>query len=157
MDISLYDCCCGGGYMLTILGLLKSNSISSLYGSDINSESLKLAGNNLSLLTKSGISRRRDELEALYQKYKKVSHEEALHSIDRIEQRLTKDIVTSVFKRNVFEVSNLPFIPDIIITDVPYGNMVEWDEGKIIFFNPSIEPSEQLKTIKHPTLKLVDK
>ncbi len=128
-DISLYDCCCGGGYLLTILGLLKSNSISSLYGSDINSESLKLAEDNLGLLKVSGISKRRAELEALYQKYKKVSHMEALQSIDRMEQRLTKDIKTSVFKQNVFDVSNLPFIPDIIITDVPYGNMVEWDEG----------------------------
>lgn len=128
-NISLYDCCCGGGYLLTILGLLKSNSISSLYGSDINSESLKLAEDNLGLLKKSGISRRRAELEALYQKYKKVSHTEALHSIDRIEQRLTQDIKTSVFSRNVFKVCDLPFIPDIIITDVPYGIMVEWDEG----------------------------
>lgn len=128
-DISLYDCCCGGGYMLTILGLLKSNSISALYGSDISQESLKLAEDNLSLLSKSGLSRRRDELEALYQKYQKVSHTEALHSIDRMEQRLSKVIKTSVFKRNVFEVSDLPFVPDIIISDVPYGNMVEWDEG----------------------------
>ena len=129
IDISLYDCCCGRGYMLTILGLLKSNSISTLYGSDINLESLKLAQDILGLLTKAVISRRRDELEALFQKYKKVSHTEALHSIDRMEQRLTEDIKTSVFKRNVFEVSDLPFIPDIIIADVPYGNMVEWDES----------------------------
>ena len=128
-DISLYDCCCGGGYMLTILGLLKSNSISALYGSDINSESLKLAEDNLGLLTTPGMCRRRDELEALYQKYKKVSHAQALHSLDRMEQRLTKEINTSVFKQNVFEISDLPFIPDFIITDVPYGNMVEWDEG----------------------------
>ena len=62
--------------MLTILGLLKSNSISSIYGSDINSESLKLAKDNLNLLTKSGINKRRDELEALYQKYRKESHME---------------------------------------------------------------------------------
>ena len=127
--ITLYDCCCGGGYMLTILGLLKSNSISSLYGSDMNLESLKLAEDNLGLLTRSGISRRRDQLLSLYQKYNKVSHWEALHSTDRIEQRLTKNIETSVFKQNIFEVCDLPFIPDIIITDVPYGNMVEWDEG----------------------------
>ncbi len=128
-DISLYDCCCGGGYLLTILGLLKSDSISSLYGSDINSESLKLAEDNLGLLKLPGMSKRRAEVEDLYQKYKKVSHAEALQSIDRMEQRLIKDIKTSVFNRNVFEVSGLSFIPDIIITDVPYGNMVEWDEG----------------------------
>lgn len=128
-EISLYDCCCGGAYMLTILGLLKNNTISMLYGSDINSDSIKLAKDNLGLLTKSGINRRRDELEALYQKYNKVAHLEALHSIDRIEERLAKEVKTSVFTQNAFDVFDLPFIPDIIITDVPYGNMVEWDEG----------------------------
>lgn len=55
----------------------EENSISSLYGSDINSESLKLAEDNLGLLKNSGISKRRAELETLYQKYKKVSHTEA--------------------------------------------------------------------------------
>ena len=59
----------------------------------------------------------------------KYSHMEALQSIDRIEQRITKEVKTSVFNRNVLEACDLPFIPDIIITDVPYGNMVEWDEG----------------------------
>lgn len=128
-EISLYDCCCGGAYMLTILGLLKSDTLSSLYGSDINSESIKLAKDNLSLLTKNGISKRRDELKALYQKYKKASHMEALQSIDRIERLLTKEIKTCIFNQNVLEVHDLSFVPDIIITDVPYGNMVEWDEG----------------------------
>jgi hypothetical protein len=128
-DIALYDCCCGGAYMLTILGLLKSNSISKLYGSDIDLESLKLAEDNLGLLTEPGINKRRGELEVLYEKYRKVSHMEALHSIDRIEQLLTKEIKTHVFNRNILEVCDLPFIPDIIITDVPYGNLVEWGEG----------------------------
>ncbi len=127
--ISLYDCCCGGAYMLTILGLIKNNSISKLYGSDISLESISLAKDNLGLLSKSGINRRRDELETLYQKYKKASHLEALKSIDRIEQRLTNEIKTSVFNQNALEICDLPFIPDIIITDVPYGNMVNWDEG----------------------------
>lgn len=128
-EISLYDCCCGGAYMLTILGLLKSDTLSSLYGSDINSESIKLAKDNLSLLSKAGISKRKDELNALYQKYKKVSHMEALYSANRIEQLINKEIKTCIFNQNVLEVHSLSFVPDIIVTDVPYGNMVEWDEG----------------------------
>lgn len=128
-EISLYDCCCGGAYMLTIIGLMKNSSISTLYGSDINSHSIKLAKDNLGLLSKLGINRRRGELESNYHKYKKASHTEALHSINKIEARLSKEIKTTVFSQNVFEVSKLPFIPDIVITDVPYGKMVEWDEG----------------------------
>ncbi|NLJ96761.1 MAG: hypothetical protein GX321_06370 [Clostridiales bacterium] len=128
-DITLYDCCCGGAYMLTILGLLKNNTISMIYGSDINQESIRLAQDNLSLLSKSGINKRRAELEDLYQKYNKTSHLEALQSIDRIEQLIDKEVRTSIFNQNALEVSELPFTPDIIITDVPYGNMVEWDQG----------------------------
>lgn len=61
-NITLYDCCCGGAYMLTILGLLKSETISKIYGSDIDPKRIKLAEDNLGLLTKSGISKRRGEL-----------------------------------------------------------------------------------------------
>lgn len=128
-DITLYDCCCGGAYMLTILGLLKNNTISMIYGSDINQESIKLAQDNLSLLSKPGINRRRAELKDLYQKYNKTSHFEALQSIDRVEQLIDKEVKTTVFHHNAIEDYNLPFTPDIIITDVPYGNMVEWDQG----------------------------
>lgn len=128
-EISLYDCCCGGAYMLTILGLLKGNTLSKLYGSDINSESIKLANDNLGLLTTSGLMKRKGELEVLYEKYRKTSHMEALHSIDRIKLLLTNEIKTCVFNQNVLDVCDLPFTPDIIITDVPYGNMVDWDES----------------------------
>lgn len=128
-DITLYDCCCGGAYMLTILGLLKNTSISNLYGSDIDAKSLKLAEDNLSLLTKAGLNNRRGELEALYKSYGKNSHQEALQSIDRLEKLITKEPSTCVFHQNVLELEDLPFIPDIIMTDVPYGNMVEWGEG----------------------------
>lgn len=126
--ISLYDCCCGGAYMLTILGLLKNSTIEEISGSDISLDSIKLAKDNLSLLSKTGIHKRRKEIEELYKKYNKTSHMEALKSIERIEQGLITEIKTSVFNRNVYKSENLPFVPDIIMTDVPYGNMVEWNE-----------------------------
>lgn len=128
-DLSLYDCCCGGAYMLTILGMLKNNSISKLYGSDISKDSIQLAKDNLSLLTKSGLNRRREELTSLYQRYQKASHMDAIKSIERLEQLLENEIPSTVFIQNVLETCVLPSTPDIIITDVPYGNMVEWDEG----------------------------
>ncbi|MGF7144092.1 hypothetical protein HNQ56_002522 [Anaerotaenia torta] len=76
-----------------------------------------------------GINRRRDELKTLYEKYGKVSHFDALQSTNRIERLLINEIKTGIFNRNVLEACNLPFVPDIIITDVPYGNMVEWEAG----------------------------
>lgn len=128
-DITVYDCCCGGAYLLTILGLLKNKSISGLYGSDIDPKSIKLAEDNLGLITNTGMNKRKNELETLYKQYGKSSHKEALESLERVKNLISKEITASVFTQNVFEISSLPFIPDVIITDVPYGNMVEWNEG----------------------------
>jgi len=125
-DVTLYDCCCGGAYMLTVLGLLAGDSISKIYASDIDEKSLNLAADNLALLTKEGIMKRRAELEALYKSYGKESHREALESIDRIERMVSGDIRTDVFKRNALDKDRLSFTPDIILTDVPYGNLTDW-------------------------------
>lgn len=128
-NIVLYDCCCGGGYMLTILGLLKSDTISQIYGSDIDPDSIRLATDNLGLLTEEGIRKRREEIEALYERYGKASHLQALESIDRIRLLLSEGLKAGAFLRNALEFNDLPFIPDIIMTDVPYGNQVQWTEG----------------------------
>ena len=39
-NIQLYDPLCGSGYMLTTIGLLNHDTISHLYGSDINLDAL---------------------------------------------------------------------------------------------------------------------
>jgi len=126
-NITLYDCCCGGAYMLTVLGLLAGDSISKIYASDIDEKSLNLAADNLALLTKEGIMKRRAELEALYRSYGKESHREALESIDRIEGMISGKIKTEVFRRDALEKGKLSFTPDIVIADVPYGNLTDWN------------------------------
>lgn len=128
-DIFLYDCCCGGAYMLTVLGLLAGDSIAKIYASDIDEKSLNLAVDNLALLTKDGIIKRRAELEDLYRSFGKESHREALESIDRIEGMISGKIITKVFRRNALEKGKLSFTPDIVITDVPYGNLTAWNGG----------------------------
>lgn len=146
-DICLYDCCCGGAYMLTILGFLRNDTISKLYGSDIDSKSLKLAEDNLSLLTDSGLKKRRAEIEALYKMYGKKSHYDALHSIDKIEGLIPESIHTGVFYQDIMEVKALPFAPDIIITDVPYGNMVGWTEDSSSTDNSSDAINKMMASI----------
>ncbi|QHQ63175.1 hypothetical protein Ana3638_22345 [Anaerocolumna sedimenticola] len=42
-DIGIYDCCCGGGYMLTILGFMNADIISEITGSDINPDAVTKA------------------------------------------------------------------------------------------------------------------
>ncbi|HBT63327.1 MAG TPA: hypothetical protein DEB10_01520 [Ruminococcaceae bacterium] len=125
-NICLYDCCCGGGYSLTVLGFLNQSSISSIIGSDINPDMINTARKNLSLLSKKGLIKRKDEVQALYEKYRKASHIEAEQSIGRLSQFLIKEISVRVFQADALNLTDTKDRPDIIITDVPYGNLVEW-------------------------------
>ncbi len=127
-DIVLYDCCCGGAYSLTVLGLCNQDTIGTILGSDIEEDMVKLAKINLGLLTQSGIEQRKDELKKLYEAYNKTSHLEAIESADRLKTKLKKEIETSIFIADATKELNLPKSPDIIITDIPYGDLVEWND-----------------------------
>ncbi len=132
-EICLYDPCCGGGYLLTTIGLLNYDTIEKIIGSDINQESIELAYKNLSLLTTEGLEKRKIQIETMYNKFGKESHFEALKSIkvfkNIINQR--QNVPTSkLFVADAIDEKSLKqnqFIADIIITDVPYGNIVNWE------------------------------
>lgn len=47
-NIFLYDCCCCGAYLLTVLGLLNQDSISEIYGNDIDAKAIEVAKKNIS-------------------------------------------------------------------------------------------------------------
>lgn len=125
-DISVYDCCVGGGYSLTVLGFLNQNSIGQMYGSDIDENMLAIARKNLSLLSDNGLEERIRELEDLYKLHGKESHGLAIESAKRLKKGLDKKIEVNVFLGDVFKPINIDIIPDIIITDVPYGDLVDW-------------------------------
>lgn len=129
-DICLYDCCCGGGYSLTVLGLLNQNSISKIIASDIDYDMLEVAKLNLSLLSKEGISRRTGEVNSLYEQFNKESHMNAMESAKKLSNLIQIDIDTHIFQANAFEDIQMDIKPDIIITDVPYGNLVDWQGGE---------------------------
>ncbi len=132
-NLSLYDCCCGGGYLLTTLALLNSQKIKVLFGSDISEEALRIARLNTSLLTTEGLNRRIQELSELYYRYQKPSHQEALISARRFEYELaeknniTAGISSSLFHADALKEIPLKESPNLIITDVPYGNLVSWE------------------------------
>ncbi len=135
-EIILYDPCCGGGYMLTVLGLLNPEKISTIIGSDIDEVSLSLAKSNLSLLSKEGLIIRKKQLEKMLDEYNKVSHREAISSIDKfmdiIEKRSFKTN-TQIFKADILDKMALvekSFKADLIIADVPYGNLVSWNSAE---------------------------
>lgn len=126
--ICLYDCCCGGGYLLTVLGFLNQDTVAEIIGSDIDEKSLEIAQANLSLLTYGGMQKRISGIKEMIEKYNKQSHLDAERSALKLISLLrNSDIKTSVFAVNVLEKIILDKTPDIIITDVPYGNLVSWE------------------------------
>ncbi len=128
-DICLYDCCCGGGYTVTVLGLLNQQSISKIIASDIDYKMLEVAKLNLSLLSEKGIKRRTDEIHLLYEQFNKTSHREAELSGIKLLNMIQKEIKVQLFQADALQPFQMDIKPDIIITDVPYGNLVNWQGG----------------------------
>ena len=143
-DLVIYDPCCGGGYALTILGYFQNRYISKIYGSDIDEDMVAHAKKNTSLLTSAALKKRKTEIEELYNSFGKESHKEALGSCDKVSAMLEKEVIVEIFQADcTMPLPNI--LPDIIITDVPYGNLVEWEQGK----NSIDDMLEQLWRISH--------
>lgn len=144
-DLSIYDPCCGGGYALTVLGFCHNNEIGRLYGSDIDENMIAHAKKNTALLTEDGIQERMAEIRQLYAEFGKSSHQEALVSCEKLQKMCGNPVQTEIFMADCTK--PLPHIvPDLIITDVPYGNLVEWENGQALSID---EMLEQLWRIAH--------
>lgn len=144
-DLFVYDPCCGGGYSLTVLGLMNGNAIGKLFGSDVDTKMVEVARKNVALLCADGLEERYTEIKSLYDMYGKSSHADALESIQRFKARTKSSIATEIFVADCTK--ELPkLFPDIIITDVPYGNLVDWDTEST---NPLYDMLQQLANISH--------
>lgn len=130
----VWDPMCGSGYLLTVLGLLHRPEIAGLIASDIDSRALEITRLNLGLLTETGLLRRRAELSVLADRFEKPSHQQALAAADRLGAILSPqggDLQTSVAHADVFDVAALSSVlvrqvPDVVVTDIPYGEQVDW-------------------------------
>jgi hypothetical protein len=134
--VSIYDPCCGGAYLLTILGFLHGSEISAVSASDISPEALDLAARNLSLLSLVGVDRRMDEINHYIQSYGKASHQAALDSAVKLRSGLSlalgdRRIPTRLFQADATNpqamrqgLAGQPM--DLVITDIPYGWKSAW-------------------------------
>jgi len=131
-NIILFDPCCGGGYMLTVLGLLNPHTIGRIICTDIDEEAISLAKSNLSLLTIEGLLNRRQEIKNMIIKYNKQSHIEALKSTDKFIENIKQCSFQPDVRCLTADALNYELLykidvkPDIVIADVPYGNLVSW-------------------------------
>jgi len=129
--VVLYDPCCGGAYVLTVLGFLCGGRIEAIYASDISPGAIALAQSNLGLLTPRGLEARKTQLAAMHEKFGKQSHLDATESAARLEGML-RPIPCTVFQADMMNESALAkanFKADIVFADVPYGNLAHWSEG----------------------------
>lgn len=125
--ISIYDCCCGGAYMLTVLGFLNAKVIDRIIGSDISQQAVEVSRANLELLTLRGMDKRLNQIREMKNLYQKASHTEAEISALGLRTLIeNKKIETNVFQADALSGLSLDVVPDIILTDVPYGDLVSW-------------------------------
>ena len=170
--VNVYDPCCGSGYLLTVLGLRYGECINYFYASDVSPKAVSLAKKNLKLLSAKGILSRKNELETLYQTYKKDSHKEAVESADRLSKLASgKGIPFDAFDRDILAGKHDYPKVDVIIVDVPYGGLVEWSSSDISAINTMLDnlldnlhldgvvaiSSDKRQKINNPVYKRVEK
>ena len=126
----VYDPFCGGGTLLTVIGFLASAPVALLAGSDLDADALRTAEQNLALLSREGLLRRRQRLEALFSAYGKPSHRDAVESAERLAARLPAvPLPTRVFQADACAPpcpQALELRADIVVTDIPYGRLTPW-------------------------------
>jgi 23S rRNA (guanine2535-N1)-methyltransferase len=168
---TLYDPCCGGGYLLAVLGFLHGNELDGILASDIDESTVRLAEKNLSLLTLTGLETRMQQLQGYSEEYGKASHQEALESAQRLKAMVEghgRAIEIKCFQQDIFQrkEESDTLAADIVIVDVPYGNLVQWSETDnpmeqfleniYYWIKPAgiiIVVSDKKQTIKHPLLR----
>lgn len=146
---TLYDPCCGGAYMVTVIGLMHGSKIRNLFASDINPDMLRIAASNLSLLSQDGMRGRKEQLEQLIRLYNKTSHHEALQSISHLTSLLSQSaIVEAVAFQADFTSRQHLFDKckgvDMIMADVPYGDIANWTSASSDPLSSFFEQAHQL-------------
>lgn len=123
----VYDPCCGTGYLLTTLGLLHGDQVRAFTASDIDPESVEVAGRNLALLSPTGLDERAAQLQTFVEQYGKDSHRQALTSVDRLREQLGgRTIPASAAVADATQSTDGAQAIDLLITDVPYGQSSHW-------------------------------
>jgi 23S rRNA (guanine2535-N1)-methyltransferase len=132
--VTIWDPCCGSGYLVTVLALLHRERIHEVIATDIDSEAVAIARRNLALLTEAGLSARAADLTELADRYGKASHADAARVARRLARQLAGaggDLPSHAETADVFDSGQLVSAlggrsPHIVITDVPYGEQTEW-------------------------------
>jgi 23S rRNA (guanine2535-N1)-methyltransferase len=132
----LYDPCCGAAYHLGVVAYLHRERIQEVIGSDIDEKAVALAKRNLELVGIAGLDNRIIEISAMFERYGKDSHKDALRSAQILRSNSLAlerkyPVKTRVFRANategeeIFNTISAKSV-DIVFADVPYGQHSDW-------------------------------
>jgi SAM-dependent methyltransferase len=154
---TLYDPCCGSGYLLTTVAYLHWPRLRQIVGSDVDPEMVALTGRNLALLTPAGLRERAARVAELRAQFGKESHAVAMASAGRLEAQLVAlrkehDVPTRVFRADATSATDLlgnlgPRAVDLVITDVPHGQRSHWQTS-----DATLDPLASLLDALRPAL-----
>ena len=128
-NLKLYDPCLWSGYMMTIIWFLHGSKIQSITWSDSDEKVLKIAEKNLDLLTVAWLQKRIAELESYEKLYGKQSHTDAIKDAQALLSWIhaTNHHINTSCKIQSIESVEINNQCDIIIADLPYGNLTSWN------------------------------
>ncbi len=155
---TVWDPCCGSGYLLTVLGLLHPERLHTLVGTDLDEQALSLARGNLALLTPEGLQLRRRELHQLAEAHGKAAHQEAVQSADRLLHQVQKAAPPMLVTGQADAVDPHQLAtaldgtrPDLVLTDVPYGQLTHWSAGVSTHAQPIATLARTVAAVVPPT------
>jgi 23S rRNA G2445 N2-methylase RlmL len=132
--VVLWDPCCGSGYLLTVIALLHRTMLRSVLATDIDPQAVELARQNLALLDPAALIAREHELAERAERFDKPSYLDTAQAAHRLSAKLTRQgggLPVLTREANVFDRKDLAAAvrdvnPDVVITDVPYGEQTAW-------------------------------
>ncbi|WP_225102118.1 rRNA methyltransferase [Streptomyces sp. CoH27] len=135
--VTLWDPCCGSGHLATVLGWLERPAIGQIVCSDVDTEAITLARKNLALLTEDGLAARERQRLEQSERFGKPAYQEAAAAARRRAVRLAADggsLPWRAGQADAFDPTALRTLlsdiaPDLVITDVPYGERTHWGGG----------------------------
>jgi len=126
--VRLWDPCGGSGYLATVLGLLHRDRLCHVRVSDVDEEAVALAARNLELLTADGLAEREEELRRSARDFGRVEYVERAEAARELAAGLASqggDLPHETCTADVFALTD-PVEADVVVTDVPYGEMTTW-------------------------------
>lgn len=125
----LWDPCCGSGYLVTVLGLLHRDLLTHVRASDVDPDAVAIAARNLELLTAEGLAERERELRRSALDFGRVAYVERAEAARDLAAGLAAtggDLPHESAVADVFTLTE-PVDADLVVTDVPYGEMTRWE------------------------------